>query len=86
MKFVFTGNFSELYKELPLTIRRKFNKQIKLLATNIHHPSLHTKKIQGHPNVWEARIDYHYRFTFNWEMDVIILRTIGSHDEVFRRP
>ena len=86
MRFVYTRKFKELFKELPLSVRRKFSKQISLLAENIRHPSLQTKKIQGHPFIWEARIDYHYRFTFNWEKDVIILRAIGAHDEVLRNP
>lgn len=30
---------------------------------------------------FEARIDRHYRFTFEIKKDTAILRTIGSHDE-----
>jgi plasmid maintenance system killer protein len=29
---------------------------------------------------FEARIDYKYRFTFNWENDEIIIISVGPHD------
>ena len=86
MNFLYSKKFKALFKNLPPTIRKKFAKQIRLFIKNTRHPSLHVKKIQGHPNIWEARIDYHYRFTFNWKADFIILRTIGAHDEVLKKP
>lgn len=86
MKFEYTKKFRQLLNEAPLSIQKKFAKQIELMFQNIRHPSLQTKKIQGHLNIWEARLDYHFRFTFNWEKDKIVLRTIGNHDEVLKNP
>lgn len=86
MKFLYSKKFKQLYKILPVAIRRKFDKQICLLASNIHHPSLHAKKIQGRTNIWEARVDYRYRFTFIWEGEAVVLRTIGAHDEALNNP
>lgn len=86
MKFLYSKKFKELFCELPLSIRRKFAKQIRLFEQNPKHPSLQAKKMQGHNNIWEARLDYHYRFTFNWEGDSITLRVVGHHDEALKNP
>lgn len=32
-------------------------------------------------NVWEARVDRSYRFTFEKTGNTITLRTVGPHDE-----
>lgn len=84
MKFLFTKRFKAAYKKLTAGIKNKFSKQIELMQSDFLHPSLHTKKIQGASNIWEARIDYQYRFTFNKEGDTIILRNIGNHDDVLK--
>lgn len=34
----------------------------------------------GGGEIFEARIDIHYRFTFEITQDTITLRTIGPHD------
>jgi mRNA-degrading endonuclease RelE of RelBE toxin-antitoxin system len=86
VKFLYTKKFKDLFRKLPASVCKKFAKQIELLSQNTHHPSLHLKKVRGHQNIWEARIDYQYRFTFTWENDSIILRVIGSHDDVLNNP
>ena len=70
----------ETKNKLEKSIQTKFLKQILLLVDNINHPSLHTKKMSGSEN-FEARIDYHYRFTFFIEEKTIIILSIGTHDQ-----
>ena len=67
-------------RKLPLTTVNKFRKQLAFLLTNLAHPSLRIKKKQGE-NAFEARIDYHYRFTFSINEDIIRVFSIGPHDE-----
>lgn len=55
-------------------------KQLLLLIKDFQHPSLHLKKMSGE-NRYEARIDYHYRFTFIVEEQTIIILSVGPHDE-----
>jgi len=86
VKFYYSEKFKKLFKKLPEAIRNKFAKQIILLEKDIRHPSLHSKKMQGYPDIWEARVDYQYRFTFNWQSDVIVLRVIGKHEEALNKP
>ncbi len=69
------------YLKLSPEIREKANMKFLLLDNNIHHPQLFTKKMQGFAERWEARIDYHYRFTFIVAEDTILILSIGMHDE-----
>lgn len=69
-----------------MNIQQRIDKQIALLSENLAHPSLHTKKIKGREGIWEARVDIHYRITFEIIEDTIYLRVVGHHDEVLRTP
>ena len=78
--------FRQFYQRLPHSIERKVDKQVALLATNPRHPSLQVKRIKGTEGVWEARVDLHYRMTFEMVGDAVYLRVVGHHDEALRRP
>ena len=84
-----TASFAKQFAKLPLTIRKKADKKLLLLAKNSDHPSLRTKKMRNtQKDVWEARIDYHYRITFQYQIEKgkknIILRSIGTHS-IYRK-
>ena len=79
INLVFTPKFKKQYQKLPQNIQQKFTKQLKLLAENYRHHSLRTRKMAG-IDKFEARIDLHYRFTFEATQGSIIFITIGSHD------
>lgn len=66
-------------QKLPIHIQEKFRKQLLFLLENPRHPSLRVKKMRGH-DAFEARIDYHYRFGFEIEGDVIHILAVGPHD------
>jgi hypothetical protein len=38
------------------------------------------------PDVWEGRVDIHYRFTCHYEGDACVFRNIGPHEMVEREP
>jgi len=86
MKILRTDAFKEDYQNLPGIVQRKFDEKIKLFVTNRNHPSLRVKKMKGHKNRWEASIDMFYRFTFEIHRDYYLLRRIGPHDYVLKRP
>jgi len=65
---------------LPKSIQKKAKRQFTILVSNYRHPSLRTRKMQG-SEVFEARVDIHYRFTFQIEGDEIYVLTVGSHDQ-----
>jgi len=87
MKIQRTGRFKEAYGKLDLPIRRKVEKALRLFIENPYHPSLHTKKMQGTDTVFEARVDIHYRFTFDVQPGGIYrLRNLDNHDECLKNP
>ena len=86
MKLLLTNFFDKGYEKLSIEIQKHCDKQLLILLKNFRHPSLRTKKVQGHNNIWEGRITKSIRFTFQIEEDVYTLRRIGKHDEVLRKP
>jgi len=86
MRILRTEAFKEDYKRLPKNSQKKFDEKIKLFINDIYHPSLRVKKMKGHKNCWEASIDIFYRFTFERHPDHYLLRRIGPHDYVLKKP
>jgi mRNA-degrading endonuclease RelE of RelBE toxin-antitoxin system len=76
----FTNSFKADYRDLPDHIQKQTDKALRLLVANPPHPSLRVKRIQGTPDVWEARVTLSYRLTFNWVGEVITIRRVGTHD------
>ncbi|MBF0111442.1 MAG: hypothetical protein HQK74_01765 [Desulfamplus sp.] len=86
MKIARTESFKKDFQRLPQNIQDKFIKKFNLFMENIQHPSLRVKKMEGHQNRWEASIDMFYRFTFEIDNDCYMLRRIGPHDNVLKKP
>lgn len=86
MKVRRTKTFDKAFLKLPEHLQAKAEKAIRLLLQDFHHPSLHTKKMSGQKDIWEARVDYQYRFTFTLDEDTVVLRVVGNHDEVLKNP
>lgn len=85
MKLKLLRTFSKAYAKLPKNIQKKTDKQITLITHDFQHPSLHSKKIKGTEDIWEGRVDYQYRFTFQVEETTIVLRNVGPHD-ILKKP
>lgn len=86
-KIILTDRFVAFYKKLPEGIRKKVKQQIQLLAENPRHPSLQTKPIQGTNGIYEARIDIHYRMTYErLPDDTLLLRVVAQHDDALKKP
>lgn len=86
MRYVRTERFKKAAARLPLEIQAKAAKAFRLFQENPRHPSLGVQRVQGMPDVWEGRIDIHYRFTFHYEDDTCVFRNIGPHAIVEREP
>ncbi|HLE37237.1 MAG TPA: type II toxin-antitoxin system RelE/ParE family toxin [Candidatus Acidoferrales bacterium] len=80
MRVVILDDFRRDFARLPKELRQRTRKALALLEANPHHPSLHTKKMKGPREVWEARVSLSHRIIFTWEADCIILRRVGPHD------
>ena len=86
MRILAYERFRKSYQRLPQPIQRKADKQLSLLAANVRHPSLQVKHMKGATGIWEARVDLHYRMTFEMVGETIYLRVVGNHDDVLRNP
>lgn len=80
MEIKFLPKAEKAYLKLPPHIRQKTQKSIGFLLTNPKHPSLNLKKKKGYENIWEARIDRNYRFTFIKDKELYVILTMGPHD------
>lgn len=80
MKLSFTKTFIRDYHKLAQGLREKVDKQLELLLSNQRHPSLNIKKMNDPRGIWEGRVTASYRFTFQIEGDIYIMRRVGTHD------
>lgn len=80
-----TESFRRDYARLPQNIQERADKQLALFLDNPRRPSLRTKKMEGHRDLWEGRISKDYRFIFRIAGDTYLLLNIGPHD-IERRP
>ena len=77
--------FTQNYAKLPAAIRKKVDRKLQYLAQDLRHPGLSARKMTGQDDIWEARVDEHYRMTFRIVDDTIVLRAVGTH-EIYRKP
>ena len=60
-------------------MQRAFDKQARLLAQNLRHPSLRAKKYDEPNDLWQARVNQDWRFYFQIRGDTYVIVTIVRH-------
>jgi hypothetical protein len=60
-------------------VQRAFDKQLRFLAANLQHPSLHAKKYDEANDRWQARVDRNWRFYFRIVDDTYRILTLIPH-------
>ncbi len=85
MKFFYTSSFKKDFHRLPKEIQVLVEQKLVLFLDNPRHPSVMAKKIEGTDYIWEGRITRNYRFTFQIENDLCVLRRVGLHDITKRK-
>ncbi|OGF52527.1 hypothetical protein A3I27_02840 [Candidatus Giovannonibacteria bacterium RIFCSPLOWO2_02_FULL_43_11b] len=78
MRILFSEPFKKNYKALHAGIKKALDKALTFLSQNPRHHSLRFKKLHG-TDIWYGRITREYRFTANYQGDIIILRRAGTH-------
>ncbi len=86
MEILFTEQFEQAYEKLTKAEKRSLRKALTLLGDNPRHPSLHVKKMEGMKNIWEARPSKRLRMTLEIAGEIIVMRNVGEHDKVLKRP
>ena len=79
MKWRHSNRSEQDYKDAPLRIQKAFDKQARLLAANLLHPSLHARKFDESGDTWQARVNKDWRFYFQIEDDTYIVVRIVPH-------
>jgi len=79
MKIVLTGLVIEALKDAPLPVQRAFDKQLRFLASNLQHPSLHAKKYDEAKDRWQARVNKNWRFYFRINGDTYVVTDVLPH-------
>lgn len=79
MKVVFSDRAIEALKDAPSAVRSAFNKQIRFLANNLHHPSLRAKKYDEGRDLWQARVNRDWRFYFTIIEDTYQIEDVIPH-------
>lgn len=82
----FTERFVKQYEKLPQTIQKKVDRALHLLDTDFRHPGLHSHRVEGHENIFEACVSDKYRFTFERQGAFFVMRNVDNHDECLRNP
>ncbi len=86
MSFTVTERFKRAYIKLGPPKQSSIKKAIFKMESNINHPSLRVKCIQGTANIWETSADLSLRLTFSRASQVITLRNCGEHDQTLKKP
>jgi len=87
MKFVYSDSFKKNVSDLSFEEKVILKVKLTLMFQNPRHPSLRTKKIQGHKNIFESTITMGIRITWQYmKKDAILLRKIGPHNKTLKKP
>ena len=78
-------NFDKYYKVLPAHIKRKFEKQVRILLKNPKHPSLKIHRFESIKNLWEFYVDDYYRCLFSMEGNIYSLKWVGTHPQMEKK-
>lgn len=80
-KISYTERFKKAFKLLSIIEQKQFQNKMYLFIENVLHPSLRTKKIKGHKDLYESSINMDIRIIWYFENEsLIILVDIGHHD------
>jgi mRNA-degrading endonuclease RelE of RelBE toxin-antitoxin system len=79
MQIVLSDRAVESLRDAPPNVRRAFEKQLRFLASNLQHPSLHAKKYDESADLWQARVNRDWRFYFTIAGDTYLIEDVISH-------
>ena len=79
MKWQHSKRSRKSYQVAPPAVRKAFDKQVQLLAANLHHPSLRAKKYDESRDIWQARVNRDWRFYFTIASDTYRIEDVIAH-------
>jgi plasmid maintenance system killer protein len=79
MTWLHTDRSRKDYRAAPPEVQKAFDKQVRLLARDLQHPSLRAKKYDKAAEVWQARVNRDWRFYFTIRGNAYIILAIIPH-------
>jgi mRNA interferase RelE/StbE len=79
MTIVLSNRAADAIADAPQAVQKAFHKQLRFLAHNLQHPSLHAKKYDEKRNLWQARVNDDWRFYFTIEDDAYHITSVIPH-------
>src|SRR6202161_276536 len=79
----FSKHFLRNYSKAPKAVQEAFDKQSQFLLQDLHHPSLHAKKYDEARDLWQARVNYTWRFYFKIVGNVYLMQEITTATRSF---
>jgi plasmid maintenance system killer protein len=79
MIIVLSDRAANAIADAPLAVQKAFHKQLRFLAYNLNHPSLHAKKYDEANDIWQGRVNRNWRFYFVIEGDTCFITDIVPH-------
>ncbi|MEQ8189644.1 MAG: hypothetical protein ABRQ39_16870 [Candidatus Eremiobacterota bacterium] len=78
MKHLAAPSFWECYEKLPVEVKKLADKNFEILKKNLHHPSIHLKKVN---NYWSVRVGTGYHALAVEVKKDLLWFWIGHHSE-----
>jgi mRNA-degrading endonuclease YafQ of YafQ-DinJ toxin-antitoxin module len=70
-----------MYKKLTVIEKKSVREKIKLLESDMSHPSLRSKKLNGNLDVYESSVNMDIRLLWRYQDgSIILLLAVGHHD------
>jgi plasmid maintenance system killer protein len=79
MTVILSDRAANAISDAPVPVRKAAYKQLRFLAGNLNHPSLHAKKYDEANDIWQARVNRDWRFYFKIEDDTCFITDVIPH-------
>lgn len=79
MRILLSDRAVRALEDAPVAAQRAFYKQLRFLANNLQHPSLHAKKYDEAQDLWQARVNQDWRFYFTIAGDTYRIEDVIPH-------
>ncbi len=85
-KLIRSQGFTDSYAKKSKANRSAIDRALRMMAEDIYHPSLRTKKMKGVGDIREAHATRGQTMTLTLDGTIVYLRACCNHDDVYRRP
>jgi hypothetical protein len=79
MRIVLSDRAANAIADAPAVVQKAIYKQLRFLADNLSHPSLHAKKYDEARDLWQARVNRDWRFYFRIEDNTCFITDVIPH-------